>query len=91
MPTPHEQSLANKFRQAQTAFADDWREGTFDWLKINAAGLMVEIDLAEKNLDAAWKETIANPASEMKFDIALGLWKNAHVKALNEFKARSGA
>lgn len=90
MPTPHEQSLANEFRQSQTAFADDWREGTFDWLKINAPVSMAEIDQAEKHLDAAWKETIMNPAAKMKFDIALGMWKSAHVKALNEFKSRSG-
>jgi hypothetical protein len=91
MPTPHEQSLANKFRQATDTFSGDWREGTFEWLKQNAVGSIVEIDLAEKNLDAAWKEAKLNPAAEMKFDIALGLWKNAHVKALNEFKQRTGS
>lgn len=91
MPTPHEQSLANKFRQATDTFSGDWREGTFDWLKQNAAPALAKIDQAEKNLDAAWKEAKADPMNGMKFEIALGLWKNAHVEALNEFKMRTGA
>lgn len=90
MPTPLEQTLANKFRQAQAVFADGWKVGTFDWLKENAVGAVVTINLAEQQMETAWAAARKDPSKIADFDAALDRYKQAYVGALTEFRARSG-
>jgi len=82
MPHP---AIVAKYDRAARGLRAAWRAGTTEWLRENAVGKLLDIEVKQGLLDETWKRAEVSACTEAEFDAALESWRAACAVAIEEF------
>ena len=85
-----EAELSRIFKEALWAINAVWIPGAMAYIERNNKPLLDKMNQVEDALERVWKLAIGGYLEISDFEEAVSIWRDAHLLAVESFKARAG-